>query len=46
MVAGSVEEVPDFLLRITGGRPLLPEVIEEIKHRYGAIGRSPLTEIT
>ena len=42
----SVDEVPDFLLRVTGGRPLLPEVIEEVKHRYGAIGRSPLTEIT
>jgi len=42
----SVDEVPDFLLRITGGRPLLPEVIEEVKHRYAAIGKSPLTEIT
>ena len=42
----SVDQVPDFLLRITGGRPLLPEVIEEVKHRYGAIGKSPLTEIT
>ena len=42
----SVDEVPDFLLRVTGGRPLPPEVIEEVKHRYGAIGKSPLTEIT
>ena len=23
-----------------------PEVIEEVKHRYGLIGRSPLTELT
>ncbi len=42
----SVNEVPDFLLRVTGGRPLPPEVIEEVKHRYQMIGRSPLTEIT
>jgi protoporphyrin/coproporphyrin ferrochelatase len=42
----SVDEVPEFLLRVTGGRPLPPPVIEEVKHRYGLIGRSPLTELT
>ncbi|MBV8053163.1 MAG: ferrochelatase [Acidobacteriaceae bacterium] len=42
----SVEEVPDFLLRVTGGRPLPQQVIDEVKHRYGLIGRSPLTELT
>ena len=42
----SVDEVPDFLLRVTGGRPLPPEVIEEVKHRYAIIGHSPLAEIT
>jgi protoporphyrin/coproporphyrin ferrochelatase len=42
----SVDEVPDFLARVTGGRPLPPEVIEEVRHRYQSIGRSPLTEIT
>jgi protoporphyrin/coproporphyrin ferrochelatase len=42
----SVEEVPEFLLRVTGGRPLPPQVVEEVKHRYGLIGRSPLTELT
>jgi ferrochelatase len=42
----SVEEVPDFLLRVTGGRPLPQPVVEEVKHRYGLIGRSPLTELT
>ncbi len=42
----SVDDVPAFLLRVTGGRPLPPEVIEEVKHRYSIIGRSPLTEIT
>jgi len=42
----SVDEVPEFLLRVTGGRPLPSQVIEEVKHRYGLIGRSPLTELT
>jgi ferrochelatase len=39
----SVEDVPEFLLQVTGGRLLPPEVIEEVKHRYGLIGASPLT---
>jgi len=43
---GAVEEVPDFLLRVTGGRPLPSPVVEEVKHRYGLIGRSPLTDLT
>jgi ferrochelatase len=42
----SVDQVPDFLLRVTGGRPLPQPVIDEVKHRYGLIGRSPLTELT
>jgi protoporphyrin/coproporphyrin ferrochelatase len=42
----SVEEVPEFLLQVTGGRPLPPQVVEEVQHRYGLIGRSPLTELT
>jgi len=42
----SVDEVPEFLLRVTGGRPLPQPVVEEVKHRYGLIGRSPLTELT
>ena len=41
-----VEEVPDFLLRITGGRVLSLDAIEAVKDRYRAIGRSPLTDIT
>jgi len=41
-----VEEVPEFLLKVTGGRPLPPQVVDEIKHRYSLIGRSPLTEYT
>ena len=40
------EEVPEFLLKVTNGRPLPPPVIEEVKHRYGLIGSSPLTRWT
>jgi ferrochelatase len=42
----SVDEVPAFLTRVTSGRPLSQEVIEEVKHRYAAIGKSPLTGLT
>jgi protoporphyrin/coproporphyrin ferrochelatase len=42
----SVDEIPEFLSQITRGRPVPPEVIEEVKHRYGLIGRSPLTQLT
>jgi ferrochelatase len=42
----SVDQVPDFLLRVTGGRPLPQPVVDEVKHRYGLIGRSPLTQLT
>jgi ferrochelatase len=38
-----VDEVPEFLKQITGGRPLPQQVVEEVKHRYGLIGQSPLT---
>jgi ferrochelatase len=37
----SVGEVPEFLLRVTGGRPFPQPVVEEVQHRYGLIGRSP-----
>ncbi len=42
----SVADVAEFLLRVTGGRPLPQPVVEEVQHRYGLIGRSPLTELT
>ncbi len=42
----SVDDVPEFLLQVTRGRSLPSEVVEEVKHRYGLIGRSPLTELT
>ena len=42
----SPADVPEFLKYVTGGRPVPETAIEEIKHRYGLIGKSPLTEIT
>jgi len=42
----SAEQVPEFLLRVTGGRALPSEVVEEVKHRYGRVGRFPLTHLT
>lgn len=42
----SVHDVPEFLLRVTSGRQLSQDVVEEVSHRYGAIGKSPLTDLT
>jgi len=42
----TIEEIPEYLRNVVSGRPLPAHVIEEIKHRYSLIGRSPLTEIT
>ena len=42
----SVDDVPEFLLQVTRGRQLPPQVVEEVKHRYALIGHSPLTERT
>jgi ferrochelatase len=42
----SPADIPEFLLSITGGRPLPEHVVKEVQHRYALIGRSPLTEIT
>jgi len=41
-----VEEIPEFLGYVTGGRPLPDAVVKEVQHRYGLIGSSPLTRIT
>ena len=41
-----VEQIPEYLRNVVSGRPLPEHVIEEIRHRYALIGRSPLTEIT
>src|SRR5579862_3678739 len=36
------DQIPEYLRYVTGGRPLPPQVIEEIRHRYSLIGFSPL----
>jgi ferrochelatase len=43
---GTPADVPAYMKNVTGGRPITDAVMEEVKHRYGLIGRSPLTEIT
>jgi ferrochelatase len=42
----TVEQIPEYLRNVVGGRSLPQAVVEEIQHRYSLIGRSPLTEIT
>ena len=43
----SLDEMPEYLKLVRGGRPPSPELVEEMRHNYQAIGgRSPLTEIT
>jgi len=42
----TVAQIPEYLSNVTGGRPLPPELVEEIERRYALIGHSPLTEIT
>lgn len=41
-----IDEIPEYLRNVTGGRPVPDSVIAEVKHRYSQIGHSPLTEIT
>jgi ferrochelatase len=43
----SLDEMPEYLRVVRGGRPPSPELIEEMTQNYQAIGgRSPLTDIT
>ncbi len=42
----TVDQIPEYLRNVVGGRPLPQPVVEEIQHRYSQIGRSPLTAIT
>src|SRR5512142_118347 len=43
----SLDQMPEYLTRVRNGRPPSPELIEEIRANYAAIGgRSPLTDIT
>jgi protoporphyrin/coproporphyrin ferrochelatase len=43
----SLEDMPEYLRLVRGGRPPSAELVEEMKHNYAAIGgRSPLTDLT
>jgi protoporphyrin/coproporphyrin ferrochelatase len=42
----TLEQIPEYLRNVVSGRPVPETLVEEIKHRYALIGRSPLTEIT
>ena len=43
----SLDEMPEYLRLVRGGRVPSPALIDEMRHHYDAIGgRSPLTEIT
>ena len=44
--ADSLDDIPEFLGYVTGGRPVPPQVVEEVRHRYFLIGHSPMNEIT
>lgn len=44
--ADSLDDIPEFLRYVTGGRPVPAEVIKEVRHRYALIGHSPMNEIT
>src|SRR5260370_16543006 len=40
------EDVPAFMRNITGGRPISPQTMQEVEHRYGLICSSPLLKHT
>src|SRR6185436_2101977 len=43
----SLDEMPEYLRLVRGGRPPSDELIHEMRENYAAIGgRSPLTDIT
>jgi len=42
----NIEDIPQYLRNVTGGRPVSGEVLAAVTHRYSLIGRSPLTAIT
>lgn len=43
----TLDDLPEYLTLVRGGRPPSPELVAEMRHNYEAIGgRSPLTDIT
>src|SRR5712691_2756061 len=42
----AMDEMPEYLRLVRGGRPPSPELVAEMRHHYEAIGgKSPLTEL-
>ena len=39
-------DIPKYLSNVVSGRPMPQSVVDEITHRYGQIGKSPLTALT
>lgn len=43
----TLDEMPEYLTRVRGGRPPSPELVAQMRHNYEAIGgRSPLSALT
>jgi ferrochelatase len=42
----NLDDLPAFVARIRHGRPPPPGLVEELRHRYEAIGGSPLLRVT
>ncbi|HEY3594184.1 MAG TPA: ferrochelatase [Polyangiaceae bacterium] len=42
----NLDDLPPFLANIRHGRPAPPELVSELRHRYQAIGGSPLLSIS
>ena len=41
-----LDDLPEFLAEIRRGKPAPASLVQELKHRYAAIGGSPLLELT
>jgi ferrochelatase len=41
-----LSDIPKYLGNVVSGRPMPQSVVDEITHRYGLIGKSPLTSLT
>ena len=39
----TIEQIPEYLRNVVGGRPMPPQAVAEIQRRYALIGHSPLT---
>ena len=42
----TLDDIPEYIKRVYGGREVSPEVITELRRRYALIGGSPLIQIT